>query len=330
MKLAIFVVIATVWIKLITFSTAIDLAGRPDVDLPGGHKLSDPLPPLVLPKLPYEYNALEPIIDEETMKIHHLKHQEAYRAKAQSTLHQLCQEGGAKDIWACYEDPYIVLRDMKTELPKKFHKDLRNALGGFWNHKFFFDSLHAPIKDNKPSVDSYLYRNILSQWGSFETFQEKFEAEALSVFGSGWAWLTMKCNKIADGSCQLFIEKSSNQDLPVHTPVIGLDVWEHAYYIKYQNRRIEYVRGFWQLIDWKKAEQIPLKECPESVHSHMRVMSASLHQRGQLNDKPDPTELKAALKDVIEGNVDPALVAQMKERFKQGIAQDEEKPHQYP
>lgn len=190
-----------------------------------------------LPTLNYAYNALEPHIDARTMEIHHSKHHQAYVTNLNNALE------GTEAAGYALED--IVKNISKYKMP------VRNNGGGHWNHSFFW-SILSPNGGGNPTGP--LADKINEQFGSFESMKEEFNKAAVSRFGSGWAWL---CKK-ADGS--LCICSTPNQDNPIMdiaecpgTPIIGLDVWEHAYYLHYQNRRPDYINAFWNLVDWNQA-----------------------------------------------------------------------------
>ena len=187
------------------------------------------------PALPYGYNALEPHIDEQTMRIHHDKHHVAYTTKLNAALE------GHPDLQAkSIED---ILADV-TSLPDSIRGAVRNNGGGHLNHSIFWENMAAGAggAPTGPLSDA-----INSAFGGFDAFKEKFAAAAATRFGSGWAWL---CK---DSSGKVLIKSFPNQDSPVSeglTPLLGLDVWEHAYYLKYQNRRPDYVTAFWNVVNW--------------------------------------------------------------------------------
>ena len=190
-----------------------------------------------LPTLNYAYDALEPHVDARTMEIHHSKHHQAYVNNLNAALEG--KDGANLSI----ED--IVKNISKYGMP------VRNNGGGHWNHSFFW-SILSPNGGGNPT--GALGDKINEQFGSFEAMKEEFNKAATTRFGSGWAWL---CKK-ADGS--LCICSTPNQDNPLMdiaecpgTPIIGLDVWEHAYYLHYQNRRPDYIAAFWNVVDWNKA-----------------------------------------------------------------------------
>lgn len=188
---------------------------------------------ITFPELPYAYNALEPVIDAKTMEIHYSKHHKAYFNNFLTAL---------KDSPAAEMD----LLDLFANVSKQ-SAAIRNNGGGYYNHKLFWENL-SPVKTNPPVG---LKSAIEKSFGSFEKFRDEFSNAAKKHFGSGWAWLSVG----ADG--QLFVSDTLNQDSPLMdvvdkrgTPLLCLDVWEHAYYLQYQNRRAEYVDNFWEIINW--------------------------------------------------------------------------------
>jgi Fe-Mn family superoxide dismutase len=189
-----------------------------------------------LPTLNYAYDALEPHVDARTMEIHHSKHHQAYVNNLNAALEGT--DGASLSI----ED---ILKNIS-----KYGMPVRNNGGGHWNHSFFW-SILSPNGGGNPT--GALGDKINEQFGSFEAMKEEFNKAATTRFGSGWAWL---CKK-ADGS--LCICSTPNQDSPLMdiaecpgTPILGLDVWEHAYYLHYQNRRPDYIAAFWNVVDWNK------------------------------------------------------------------------------
>ncbi|WP_031496987.1 superoxide dismutase [Bryobacter aggregatus] len=193
-----------------------------------------------LPALPYATNALEPHIDQATMEIHHGKHHNAYVTNLNKALESAPELAGKTIEELLANHLAIVPEGIKTAV--------RNNGGGHYNHSLFW-TIIGPGKGGTPS--GKLAAAIDASFGSFDAFKEKFSAAATTRFGSGWAWLT----KTADGKVE--ISSSANQDNPVMEgkfPVIGLDVWEHAYYLKYQNRRPDYIAAWWNVIDWDAAE----------------------------------------------------------------------------
>ncbi|AQS55128.1 MAG: superoxide dismutase [Novibacillus thermophilus] len=188
-----------------------------------------------LPALPYDYNALEPYIDEQTMRIHHGKHHATYVDKLNAAL-----EGQA----ALAEKSVNDLLASLDSVPESIRTAVRNNGGGHSNHTLFWQIL-SPNGGGEPS--GALADAINSTFGSFDKFKEEFAAQAAGRFGSGWAWL------IVDKDGKLAVTSTPNQDTPVmdgNTPILGLDVWEHAYYLKYQNRRPEYINAFWNVVNW--------------------------------------------------------------------------------
>jgi Fe-Mn family superoxide dismutase len=188
-----------------------------------------------LPLLPYPYNALEPHIDEQTMRIHHDKHHGTYVTNLNAAL-----EGHA-DL---QQKSLDALLQRVNSLPEAIRAPVRNNGGGHANHTFFWEILH-PGGATEPT--GALADAITKTFGGFAAFKEQFAKACVGRFGSGWGWLTL------DKSGKLAIESSPNQDSPVmegKTPVVGCDVWEHAYYLKYQNRRADYVTAWWNVVNW--------------------------------------------------------------------------------
>jgi len=187
-----------------------------------------------LPDLPYAYDALEPHIDARTMEIHHSKHHNGYVTKLNAALEGR-DELAAKSIEALMSDLGAVPEDIRTAV--------RNNGGGHANHSLFW-TIMGPDAGGEPSEE--LGEAINSTFGSIDNFKSEFENAAATRFGSGWAWLTV------DGG-KLVVESTPNQDTPLsegRTPILGLDVWEHAYYLNYQNRRPDYISAFWNVVDW--------------------------------------------------------------------------------
>jgi superoxide dismutase, Fe-Mn family len=190
--------------------------------------------PFKLPPLPYAFDALEPHIDARTMEIHHDKHHAAYVANLNKAV-----TGQAGLEGKSVED---LVRNLNT-VPESVRTAVRNQGGGHLNHTLFWQMLK---KSGGGEPKGELAQAIGKKFGSFDKFKEEFTTAATKVFGSGWAWLTL------DGN-ELKIESSPNQDNPItqnKTPLLGLDVWEHAYYLKYQNRRPEYIAAFFNVINW--------------------------------------------------------------------------------
>jgi len=202
-------------------------------------------PAFSLPALHYDYSALEPHIDATTMTIHHTKHHNTYV----NNMNAVCQKDASLlslDLVALNQkvgDTSAISADVMTTV--------RNNGGGHWNHSFFWTVLGKPADNNGPSAE--VKGAIDAAFGSFDQMQSAFNAAAAGRFGSGWAWLGVDA-----ASKGLVITSTPNQDNPLMTavvdkpciPILGLDVWEHAYYLKYQNKRPEYIQNFWQVVNW--------------------------------------------------------------------------------
>ncbi|GEM04396.1 superoxide dismutase [Halolactibacillus miurensis] len=192
-----------------------------------------------LPELPYAYDALEPHIDKETMNIHHTKHHNGYVTKLNAAL-----EGHS-----AFDDLTVeeILADL-NKVPEDIRTAVRNNGGGHANHSLFWtvlgkDGAKEPVGDLKQAIDG--------TFGSFDAFKETFANTAATRFGSGWAWLV-----VSDGKLEVL--STPNQDSPISdgkTPILGIDVWEHAYYLNYQNRRPDYIDAFWNVVNWDKVEE---------------------------------------------------------------------------
>ncbi len=196
--------------------------------------------PYTLPKLPYAYDALEPHVDAKTMEIHHTKHHQTYVDKLNEAV----------DGTPLADKPVEeLIRDLDA-VPEAKRGAVRNHGGGHANHSLFW-TVMSPDGGGQPDGD--LAKAIDSDLGGFDKFKEAFTKAAVGRFGSGWAWL------VVDAKGKLAVEDSGNQDSPLmkgvgsgNTPILGLDVWEHAYYLKYQNRRPEYIAAFYNVINWKE------------------------------------------------------------------------------
>lgn len=196
-----------------------------------------------LPDLPYAYDALEPYIDEETMHLHHDKHHNTYVTNLNAAIEKH-PELGEKSVEELLADFDSVPEDIKTAV--------RNNGGGHANHSFFWEIL-APNAGGEPT--GAIKEAIEETFGSFADFKEEFKTAATGRFGSGWAWLVIKDGKLA-------ITSTANQDSPLmdgQTPVLGLDVWEHAYYLKYKNVRPDYINAFWSVVNWDKVNEFYAK-----------------------------------------------------------------------
>lgn len=194
----------------------------------------------LLPELKYSYDALEPHIDQLTMETHHSKHHQAYVDNLNKALegHEKFQEMKIEDILMSLE-----------ELPENIRTAVRNNGGGHYNHTLFWDMMSAN-GGGKPEGE--LAKKIDEDLGGFDKFKEDFKKAALGQFGSGWAWLILDNGKLA-------IVSTPNQDNPISqgkTPLLGIDVWEHAYYLKFKNKRADYIDSWWNVVDWKKIEEI--------------------------------------------------------------------------
>ena len=186
-----------------------------------------------LPELGYAYDALEPHIDARTMEIHHSKHHDAYVTNVNAALEGSEHEGKSLEE---------LLQNLDA-LPANIQTAVRNNGGGHWNHSFFWKLLK---KNDGAAPTGELASAIDEAFGSFDAFKDEFAKAATTRFGSGWAWLIVEGGKLA-------VVSTPNQDTPVmegKTPILGLDVWEHAYYLNYQNRRPDYINAFFNVIDW--------------------------------------------------------------------------------
>lgn len=193
-----------------------------------------------LPKLPYDYNALEPHIDAKTMEIHYGKHHQGYVNKLNAALekHPNLQAKTIEEL----------LKDLDS-VPEEIRTAVRNNGGGHANHSLFWPCM-SPSGGGKP--DGELADAIEKKFGNFDDFKEQFSAEAAGRFGSGWAWLCVE----AGGGLKLL--STPNQDSPLSeglTPILGLDVWEHAYYLNYQNRRPDYIQAWWNVVNWEQVAE---------------------------------------------------------------------------
>ncbi|WP_303765073.1 superoxide dismutase [Abiotrophia defectiva] len=190
-----------------------------------------------LPALPYAYDALEPAFDARTMEIHHTKHHQTYVNNLNAAL-----EGHADLAAKSIEDLVANLKD----LPESIQTAVRNNGGGHFNHSFFWESLQAPSAE--AAIPADLKSRLEADFGSVEAFKEAFAKAAATRFGSGWAWLV-------DRDGHLEVLSTANQDTPLELglkPLLGLDVWEHAYYLHYQNRRPDYIQAFFSVVNWDK------------------------------------------------------------------------------
>jgi Fe-Mn family superoxide dismutase len=196
--------------------------------------------PYELPKLLYPYNALEPYIDARTMEIHHTKHHQAYINNVNGALEKYpdLQKHSVEDL----------IRNLAS-VPEEVRTKVRNNGGGHANHSLFWQ-LMGPGKGGQPTGE--LATAITSTFGGFDKLKDIFAKAAMDRFGSGWAWLVVDAGKLA-------VVSTANQDSPImegKKPILGLDVWEHAYYLLYQNRRADYVSAWWNVVDWNKVTDL--------------------------------------------------------------------------
>lgn len=196
--------------------------------------------PFVVRPLPYEYDALTPVLDEETLCFHHDKHYKTYVDNLNNILadYPELQQKSLKELLMGLE-----------ELPVAARVGIRNNGGGVFNHELYFDAMKSPAGQEPVGT---LAEAIVRDFGSYKQWQDMMKQAAVSKFGSGWAWL------LADKAGKLSIVQTANQDVPdllEYTPIFLVDVWEHAYYLQYQNRRADYVDGWFSLINWRKAQK---------------------------------------------------------------------------
>ena len=192
-----------------------------------------------LPKLPYDYHALEPHIDEQTMRIHHMKHHQAYIDKLNGAVKGTKFEAMSVDE---------IIKNL-NDVPENIRMAVRNHGGGHSNHSFFWQVM-APNAGGEPQGD--VADEIKSAFESLDKFKEEFTNAGLNRFGSGWAWLVVNNGKLE-------VYSTANQDSPLmegKTPILGVDVWEHSYYLRYQNKRADYLAAWWNVVNWKKVEEL--------------------------------------------------------------------------
>ena len=194
-----------------------------------------------LPDLPYDYDALEPSIDEQTMRVHHDKHHQGYTNKLNKAIegHPDLESKSIADL----------LRTI-DRVPEEIRTAVRNNGGGFANHSLFWQVM-SPDGGGEPSGE--VADAINEKFGSFEAFKDEFAGAGSGRFGSGWAWL------VVDEHGELQVYNTLNQDSPYmqdHAPILGLDVWEHAYYLKYQNKRGDYISNWWKVVDWDRVNRL--------------------------------------------------------------------------
>lgn len=191
-----------------------------------------------VPALQYDYSALEPVISADIMRLHHDKHHQAYVDKLNTALEQVPELS---------EKPLVELLSDLDSLPEQIRSAVRNHGGGHYNHSLFWQCMAPSQGGNQPTGS--LTDAITQKWGSFDSFVEEFNTKAVGLFGSGWVWLTRDLELLA----------LPNQDTPMALgkgePLMGLDVWEHAYYLDYSNRRDEYIKNWWQVVNWPFIEE---------------------------------------------------------------------------
>ncbi|MGD9761027.1 MAG: superoxide dismutase [Candidatus Izemoplasmatales bacterium] len=192
----------------------------------------------ILPELSFKYNALEPYIDAKTMEIHHTKHHQGYITKYIDALN------GQDDL--LQKDVEEVLKNIDSVSEKSRQAVINNG-GGYYNHRLFWEILSP----ENTHMSSKLEAAIIRDFGSVDQFKEEFSNSAVTRFGSGWAWLVVNKNG------QLIVTSTPNQDTPfsLGNPILALDVWEHAYYLNYQNRRPDYIKGFWNVVNWAQVSK---------------------------------------------------------------------------
>lgn len=202
--------------------------------------------PYELPPLPYAFDALEPYIDARTMEIHYGKHHAAYVAKLNEALAKW-PEGQTREL-------SDLLKNLST-VPEEIRTAVRNHGGGHYNHTFFWKIMK---KSGGREPTGALAEAIARDFGDFAKFKAAFSEAARGIFGSGWAWLAIESSHAQTPMPKLLIVTTPNQDTPLSqnlTPILGIDVWEHAYYLKYQNRRPEYVDAWWNVVNWEEVMQ---------------------------------------------------------------------------
>lgn len=193
----------------------------------------------VLPPLPYAYNALEPYIEQEIMELHHKKHQQAYVDGLNAALEKHP---------ALFARPIVALLKDLDAVPADIRTAVQNHGGGVENHTFFWNCMQANTSNTLPEPTGALAAAIAKEFGSFANFKEQFNNAAKTRFGSGWAWLV-----VDQDTAKLSVVSTANQDTPLSqglVPLLGLDVWEHAYYLQYKNRRMDYTTAWWYVVNW--------------------------------------------------------------------------------
>ena len=196
---------------------------------------------LKIPSLLYQYADLEPYFDEATMKVHHLGHHQAYADKANAALEKHPELS---------DRPLADLISLPAELPADIRLAVVNNGGGYLNHNFWWETLAKPADGKNQPEETTVGMQIAEHWGSYDNFKTEFKNQALALFGSGWTWL------VAGAGGRLDILNLANQSLPPKDKpaILAIDLWEHAYYLKYQNRRSDFIEAFFHVVDWKKVE----------------------------------------------------------------------------
>tara|TARA_Y100001970_G_scaffold147328_1_gene180878 strand:+ start:21927 stop:22529 length:603 start_codon:yes stop_codon:yes gene_type:complete len=192
-----------------------------------------------LPQLQYSYDALEPYIDAKTMEIHHSKHHQTYITNLNKALDSYPE---------LFEKSLEDLLSNLDQIPESIRMAVRNGGGGHYNHSLFWETI-GPKTDNR--ISENMSKLISDSFGNFDSFKDEFTDKATKQFGSGWGWLAQ------DKSGKLVTLSTPNQDTPLSSglnPILGIDVWEHAYYLNYQNKRPEYIKAFWEIINWEAVE----------------------------------------------------------------------------
>jgi superoxide dismutase, Fe-Mn family len=240
---------------------------------------SEPLP---LPELPFEYNALEPFISSEAVRLHHLKHHAAYTSKLNDALHALRSEPEHKHLVKQGIDFMLQHLD---QVPLDQRAAIRNNGGGYVNHALFWQCLHPPSSRSladpssaplEPSQSAFLSA-LLSSFSSFPAFVEQFRRASLGVFGSGWAWLVLDLSATSD-TPSLYITTTHNQDTPamqpLRVPLLALDVWEHAYYVDHRNDRASFVDSFFHIVNWDFVSNT----YSHAIHEHEARSTTASHE----------------------------------------------------
>jgi len=213
---------------------------------------------LTLPPLPYAYNAIEPVLSEHLMHLHHDKHFQTYTTKTNAALKAIVTDEKSPDqLKQLAKEPIELILTHLQHLPEQYHLALRHNGGGYINHKFFFSMIRTPTAtaaENKPTGP--LLEAIEKSFSSFDKFKEMFATASNNLFGSGWVWLYIDAH-----TKQLVLNYTANQDNPImfdknHIVLLGIDLWEHAYYPIYENRRNEYVENFWRIVNWPFVSQL--------------------------------------------------------------------------